>query len=848
VESSEPLAEIELLSASGFFSGEPATGLGGAGDVDTDSRIVKQMATGFNRLDLGTVAATGVLPSEVAKDLTIHARTVSGKMLTDVRVLSIPVVVSVKLVYNARDGSLVLETNSPLVSFDIRSASGILNGDPAKNLGGVDDIDTDLRIFKRDARGFRGIDLGNVISPGWDAALLNSDLTVTGILQDGSSAGPIAIEVIPDVFVTNVLYRSDGTIEVTSTEPLESLELISQWGVFDGKSAASSLGGPLDVDTDTRIFKHSVTGFTRVRFDQVAKAGLTNDFLKKDLVIRGARIGGGGLGRLVFVAEQTAIEVTVGIGLDGTFFVQSNVPLEGLDITTQSSMLSEKFLRDRDADDVATDKRIVKTSKRSFTSSHLGKIGKAGTPFQDWTNELTVKATLLGGQEVSNVYITPLFMILYYDDDSGELSLDAMETLTFWQINSKKNLFLGPRPRTVDVYDAGFVGKSTPTTAARTLDVQMGAILAPGLSREALLADLTFEGSSRTRPFTASRMPVAVISRRIPGGLIYDAATGNLSVDTNRPIQLLSIQSLSGIFTGQPAANLGGPEDLDSDGLLIKSNRNGFDDFSLGAVVATGLPQAFLKSDLLITGTTLDGGYFEELNLQVIPQENQATLIYDAASGEVKLETNFPIVELAVSLTSGRAFFRSNSNSAQLSGPEDVLTTTTLVKKDARGFRTLSFGRIAQSGVEAALLAGTIKATLLDGSVMTDISWVVIPEAAQTTITYDANTGAIVIDASVSLTTIELKSASSIFTGEPVAFPLLTFELDRDDKIFLLRPSGVTHLESLREPRPHYTPIVKTLNAARSNHKDLRIAVHVKHFKWERDGIAVENPTLRLQL
>lgn len=45
----------------------------------------------------------------------------------------------------------------------------------------------------------------------------------------------------------------------------------------------------------------------------------------------------------------------------------------------------------------------------------------------------------------------------------------------------------------------------------------------------------------------------------------YNAPDGNVSVNASQPITSISLESASGIFTGSPAANLGGPFDVDTD-------------------------------------------------------------------------------------------------------------------------------------------------------------------------------------------------------------------------------------------------------------------------------------------
>ncbi len=77
VDSDLAIQTLEIKSASGMFTGSPAMNLGGMFDVDTDFKIFKLFEEGFQDLNFGNVAQTGLTEEFVRRDLTIsgsHSR------------------------------------------------------------------------------------------------------------------------------------------------------------------------------------------------------------------------------------------------------------------------------------------------------------------------------------------------------------------------------------------------------------------------------------------------------------------------------------------------------------------------------------------------------------------------------------------------------------------------------------------------------------------------------------------------------------------------------------------------------------------------------------------------------
>jgi hypothetical protein len=105
--------------------------------------------------------------------------------------------------------------------------------------------------------------------------------------------------------------------------------------------------------------------------------------------------------------------------------------------------------------------------------------------------------------------------------------------------------------------------------------------------------------------------------------VIYDAATGEVSVDAPADHQLTSINidSAGGIFTGAAAQNLGGSFDNDTDGNIFKATFGGsFGSLSFGNVAATGLSEQFLLNDLTVVGSLSGGGDLGTVDLIYVPE------------------------------------------------------------------------------------------------------------------------------------------------------------------------------------------------------------------------------------
>ncbi len=104
--------------------------------------------------------------------------------------------------------------------------------------------------------------------------------------------------------------------------------------------------------------------------------------------------------------------------------------------------------------------------------------------------------------------------------------------------------------------------------------------------------------------------------------IVYHEATGELAVDAPAGTKLTSvnIDSASGIFTGEPAQNLGGSFDNDADNNIFKATFGGsFGTISFGNVAQVGLSEQFVRNDLTVVGSLAGGGAMGNVDLVYIP-------------------------------------------------------------------------------------------------------------------------------------------------------------------------------------------------------------------------------------
>lgn len=112
--------------------------------------------------------------------------------------------------------------------------------------------------------------------------------------------------------------------------------------------------------------------------------------------------------------------------------------------------------------------------------------------------------------------------------------------------------------------------------------------------------------------------------------VVYDANTGEVSVDSPSGVELTSINidSAAGIFTGDPAQNLGGSFDNDTDDNIFKATfGDSFGSLSFGNVAPVGLDEQFVRGDLTVVGSLAGGGDLGDVDLVYIPEPSSLLLV-----------------------------------------------------------------------------------------------------------------------------------------------------------------------------------------------------------------------------
>ena len=118
--------------------------------------------------------------------------------------------------------------------------------------------------------------------------------------------------------------------------------------------------------------------------------------------------------------------------------------------------------------------------------------------------------------------------------------------------------------------------------------------------------------------------------------VVYDPSTGELGVDAPAGVDLTSvnIDSAAGIFTGDPAQNLGGSFDNDADGNIFKATfGSSFGSLSFGTVAQAGLSEEFILGDLTVVGSLAGGGDLGNVDLVYVPEPTTIALLLIALVG-----------------------------------------------------------------------------------------------------------------------------------------------------------------------------------------------------------------------
>ncbi len=112
--------------------------------------------------------------------------------------------------------------------------------------------------------------------------------------------------------------------------------------------------------------------------------------------------------------------------------------------------------------------------------------------------------------------------------------------------------------------------------------------------------------------------------------IVYHPATGELSVNApaSTRITSINIDSVSAIFTGDAARNLGGSFDNDTDNNIFKATfGSSFGSLSFGKVARPDLPEDFVLNDLTVVGSLAGGGDLGNVDLIYVPEPTTLVLL-----------------------------------------------------------------------------------------------------------------------------------------------------------------------------------------------------------------------------
>ena len=215
-----------------------------------------------------------------------------------------------------------------------------------------------------------------------------------------------------------------------------------------------------------------------------------------------------------------------------------------------------------------------------------------------------------------------------------------------------------------------------------------------------------------------------------------------------------------------------------------------------------------------VTTTVLDadGGSATHLGeIAIVP--TSPIVVYDAASGEIRIESEIALNE--VTLVSDSGVFTGEATS-----PIGALV---LVDRDERisfssplGVESLSLGRVAATGLSEEFFLTDFSLHMRSGSHTVASARVVRLDGEESTLSYDSVTGELVARHAVPVSTLQLISSSGVFEGMTPNVFESNFDVYRPDKLFHLTPFGA-------EDIVEFGPSVRPGLTAQQLHDDLQV-------------------------
>ena len=706
------LSTVEIVSTAGIFTGDPAMNLGGNFDVDNDHKIFKLSPEGFSQVTFGNVAIPGLPRSFIEQDLSILGSRLPAGPIGNYAFDVIPVVNEANVFYDASTGDIFVDSNPPISDLELTSDFGIFTGAPAIGLGGPNDIDSDAMIFKQDDNGFSNVSLGPVAQSGLRESFVTTDLRAVANRVGGGQQNTQVFVLPHQPLITLIYDGATGEISLLTNSPLESIDIVSATSVFTG-SPAENVDGPNDVDSDSRILKRELRGFMNFSLGNVAIPGLDTT-IADDISITATYLGGESVTDIELeIIPDTGETVVTFNASTGSIVVDTNLTLEELRIESNRGVFSGLPAIGFDGpSDIDTDSLLVKIDEDGFRSIQLDQVALVGLTSAFVSRDLAFSGRRVGGgglgQLTLNVTEVDQSIQLIYGGATGHLRLESGLALESIDIMSATGIFTGIDPVNLD-------GENDIDSDSRIFkhdqngfsNIDFGDVASSGWSSEFLATDLTVSATLFGGEATDDIEILAEPDMRVTT-VLFNTDTRELSVSTDVVLSEIVISSTWGIFTGDAAQNLGGPDDIDTDTTIRKQDSSGFTSVSFGSVGAADLKSPFVVEDLSVTATRLGGAPLE--NIQIVVEPAEVNLVYHAATGELELRTPFTLDTFEVT-SNGGSFFGTNCEN--LASLFDVCTTAKYFKLDPRGFGSITLGMVLPPGLTRDFLVQDLR---IDGS------------------------------------------------------------------------------------------------------------------------------------
>lgn len=296
--------------------------------------------------------------------------------------------------------------------------------------------------------------------------------------------------------------------------------------------------------------------------------------------------------------------------------------------------------------------------------------------------------------------------------------------------------------------------------------------------------------------------------------LIYDPATGNLSLD-NEGADLTALEIISGrgFFTGTRPSVISGLFDVFEPTKLFRLLPTGFGDTDFGPAMRPGLTLDLLQSDLRVNGALLPSG---SLGQVVFSSEafRPRILHYDPATGAMRLDPpeitgdDSKLTSVVIDSTAG---IFTGERPASLTNAFDVFRAQRVFKMDLSGFNSFDLGHVATTGLSDSALASDlcIAGSMVGGGSLSGVhlnsgdgpilrmcatnpdQGGLLPPPSSATVIYDPATGR--VDLSVigpQLMSLEIETATDLFRGAKPDVLTSFADLFSPRKLFKQDPNG----------------------------------------------------------